>query len=188
MTDNNDTQTTFNPMQSVKREFFAMRNGVLADVLRSAGAPYRIIFGLNLPQITEIANRVGVNDEMACALWANDTTRESRLIAPMMMDAENMDMERARAMVLDMKGVEEIDVACMKLFSKLPFRRQLVDQFVDSDNDLQRYFAMRMLANMMYAEPDYCEAPARAELARDNSLTNRLARMIVDEIEFMREG
>ena len=51
------TETSFNDMQTVKRAFFAMRNGVIADTLRRAGSPFKIIFGLNLPQISEIAAR-----------------------------------------------------------------------------------------------------------------------------------
>ena len=35
-----------NEMQIVKRHFFAMRNGIIADTLRRAGSPYHIIFGL----------------------------------------------------------------------------------------------------------------------------------------------
>lgn len=45
----------FNLMQTVKRRFFAMRNGALAEQMRSRGLTYRINFGLNLPQIKEIA-------------------------------------------------------------------------------------------------------------------------------------
>lgn len=33
----------FNPMQRLKRRFFAMRNGALADQLRKGGVPHKII-------------------------------------------------------------------------------------------------------------------------------------------------
>ena len=83
-------------MQTVKRRFFAMRNGVIADTLRSAGLPYKIIFGLNLPQIVEIAGDVPHKRELAEALWANNTTRESMLMAPMLIDPSSFSMEDAR--------------------------------------------------------------------------------------------
>lgn len=51
--------TTFNKMQLLKRRFFAMRNGAVADSLRRQGADYRIIFGLNLPQLVDIAREFG---------------------------------------------------------------------------------------------------------------------------------
>ena len=33
-------------IRQIKSDFFALRNGVIADKLRSAGCPYKIIFGL----------------------------------------------------------------------------------------------------------------------------------------------
>ena len=68
-------------MQTVKREFFAMRNGIIADTYRKAGTVFKIVFGLNLPQLVEIAGRTPHSRELAEALWANTTTRESMLLA-----------------------------------------------------------------------------------------------------------
>ena len=45
----------FNQIQLIKRRFFAMRNGIVADTIRKAGFDYRMIFGLNLPQLKDIA-------------------------------------------------------------------------------------------------------------------------------------
>ena len=55
----------YNDMQLVKRRFFAMRNGIIADTLRSAGSPFKIIFGLNLPQIIDIASQTPHTIELA---------------------------------------------------------------------------------------------------------------------------
>ena len=51
--DKNDPE--FGDMQNVKRRMFALRNGVVAEALRRGGCPYRIIFGLTLPQLDEVA-------------------------------------------------------------------------------------------------------------------------------------
>ena len=67
----------FNIMQQVKRSLFAMRNGVVADSLRKAGCPHRIVFGVNLPQLNEIAAKYGPSEELAEALWADTALRES---------------------------------------------------------------------------------------------------------------
>lgn len=61
----------FNPMQQIKHQFYAMRNGAIADNMRRQGAPYRIIFGVNLPQLNEIARNTAKSAEMAEALWNN---------------------------------------------------------------------------------------------------------------------
>lgn len=59
----------FNKMQTLKRRFFAMRNGLLADQLRRAGSKFRIIFGLNIIQLNDIARDYGHDPELAEALW-----------------------------------------------------------------------------------------------------------------------
>ena len=46
---------SFNMMQAVKRRFFAMRNGALAEQMKSGGADYKINFGLLLAQVADIA-------------------------------------------------------------------------------------------------------------------------------------
>lgn len=54
--DVNDGSREFNAMQRVKRRFFAMRNGALARQMEDCGGKkYQINFGLNIPQISEIA-------------------------------------------------------------------------------------------------------------------------------------
>ena len=60
-----------------------MRNGAVADYMRRMGAPYKIIFGVNLPHLSEIASETVPSQELARQLWANSSTRESMLLAPM---------------------------------------------------------------------------------------------------------
>lgn len=78
------TMPEYNRMQLIKRRFYAMRNGIIADTLRKAGLGYKIIFGLNLPQITEIASGLTADADLAEELWADRRTRESMLLAPML--------------------------------------------------------------------------------------------------------
>ena len=85
-----DSETKYNPMQSLKRAMFAMRNGVVADALRQGGCPFKIIFGVNLPQLAEIAAGSEHTKEFAEQVWANSTTRESMLIAPMLMPVDGL--------------------------------------------------------------------------------------------------
>lgn len=60
----------------------AMRNGIVGDIYRRAGIDcYKIIFGLNLPQMREIACDYEKDAELAAALWNDKTVRESRLLS-----------------------------------------------------------------------------------------------------------
>ena len=49
--------TTSENIKEIKHSFLAFRNGIVSDTLRKAGMPYGIIFGLQLPQLAEIARR-----------------------------------------------------------------------------------------------------------------------------------
>ena len=112
-------ETSFNEMQTVKRSFFALRNGVIADVLRHNGSPFRIIFGLNLPQIADVAAHTPRSQELAEKLWANSTTRESMLIAPMLVELDAFTLDDARRWVSDVPVREVADVLCLKLLKLL---------------------------------------------------------------------
>ena len=120
----------FNAMQKVKRRFFAMRNGDLAAQMAVRGARYRINFGLNLPQIVEIARDFlpggaefdGLQEDFDMADFArrlrdNTTTRESRLIAPMLFPLEKLTAEEALEWARSADVPEVADVLCLKLLS-----------------------------------------------------------------------
>lgn len=65
----------FNQIQEIKRRFFAMRNGIVADTMRKGGLGYKMVFGLNLPQIVEIAADITPSRELAEQLGRRTHTR-----------------------------------------------------------------------------------------------------------------
>ena len=97
-----------------------MRNGIIADTLRKAGLPYRIIFGLNLPQIADIAATLPKETSLALKLWDNNSTRESMLLAPMVYPMEEFDMDTAMMFARTSPTAECMDNLCHKLLSKSP--------------------------------------------------------------------
>lgn len=139
------SDTTFNDMQRVKRRFFAMRNGAVADSMRKSGASYRIIFGLNLPQITEIAREFGINRDLALNLRNNTSTRESMLLAPMIFPSGELTQEVAWEWLRTAPTTEVVDVACLKLIKKLDKPAPLLEKLSQSNESLMRYSAIRTL-------------------------------------------
>lgn len=180
--------TTFNTMQLVKRRFFAMRNGAIADSLRRLGAPYRIIFGLNLPQITEIAAEFPHTPDLARALWANKTTRESMLLAPMLFPPEAMTPDEAARWIQEAPTPEIIDVLCLKLLRRLPFATDLIDAFALSAIDLHRYAALRLTFNRLADNPARALDLALNEAQRKCPMTASLARMLAEEASLLTDA
>lgn len=177
---------SFGKMQNVKRRFFALRNGDIANVLRKAGAPYSIIFGLQLPQIAEVAAASGTDSELAEALWSNDSTRESRLMAPMVTDRESFTIEDARRWLMTLKGVEEADILCHRLLRHTSFAEDLIAEYgEDGKTDIEHYLSLRLARNLVYNKPEVSLKAAEREAARECAMTQRLADETIDEAKFV---
>lgn len=177
----------FNEMQTVKRRFFAMRNGAVADNMRRLGANYRIIFGLNLPQIVEIAKDTPCSSVLAEALWKNQSTRESMLMAPMIYPREEFVFETACIWVSQVPTAEVADVLCHRLLRHMDYAWQLVEILSRSSVAMERYVAIRLMFNLLPSNLDEIEQIAKEELKYNEPLTTLLCRQLIDEIEFLRE-
>ena len=176
----------YNPMQIIKRRFFAMRNGVVDDVLRRGGSPYRIIFGLNLPQIVEIASSTESSRDLAEALWANDTTRESRLAAPMIMPREDFPIEDARRWVSTILDRETADILCHRLLRHTPYARELARELSKLDG-MALYTGIRLAANLVYTHTDEAAEIASDVLSKSpDQQIGQIARQIIEEKEFLK--
>lgn len=179
---------TFNTFQQVKRRFFAMRNGVIADALRSQGAPYKIIFGLNLPQIVEIARDFAGDTALADSLWANSSTRESLLMAPMVHPVGEMTRRKAMEWISTAPSAESIDVLCHRLLRRCDFAADMAAGLAGDDRDLSRYAGLRLRFNLLPADLEEARREAEAEISRGCPLTISVATMLRDEIDYLAGG
>lgn len=143
----------FSEFQNIKRRFFALRNGVVADRLRSAGDPHRIIFGLNLPQLHEIADGHGPDGDMAQTLWQNRSTRESRLLATMLFDVQCIDMKSAIELAKDTICQEEADILCHSLLRMHPQAWQIAFEMTRQQMPQSVYCGLRLMFNLLNANP-----------------------------------
>lgn len=187
--------SNFNIMQQVKRSLFAMRNGVVADSLRKAGCPHRIVFGVNLPQLNEIAAKYGQSEELAEALWADTALRESALLAPMLYPKEKLTLDKARKLCYSVMWHEDADILCFKLLRDAPFAPELAKELVACEvSRMARYTGMRLYMSMLSSLgpeklkgttvlKDALEA-AEAELARPDAIPT-LASMLKEEASFL---
>jgi len=179
--------TEFNRFQQIKREFFAFRNGLLADTLRRGGSPFKIIFGLNLPQIKEVASHFQPDRELASLLWENRTTRESRLIAPMLYPVDEMDKATALSWINDISTSEVADVAVHSLLKRLPYSKDMIAELMASENVWKRYVALRIMWSFLGDDVDWIEVLVKQEISRKDNVTLRVAMQLLDEIEFLKE-
>lgn len=178
----------------VKQQFFAMRNGAVAEQMRTRGLNYKLNLGLNLPQVAEIAQeysaRLGSDEdraELAQMLWDNEGTRCSRLMAPMLMPPAMMDADRALRWALEAQTTEVADVLCHRLLRHLTFAPSLADRLVNMPLEMPHYTGLRLVLNLLllnrYPAPQ-AKALADAETLRHNHYTRGLALQLAQEADF----
>ena len=179
-------------MQHIKSRFFALRNGVIADRLRKSGSPYKIIFGLLLPQIEMVAGSVELSVELAETLWANTSTRESRLMATMVYPLEAFTVAKAKEWVADCDTVELVDLLCFRLVRHLPEAEDLLMENLKAEAvPMMRYFALRLAMTLLVIgnlfEKDKVYAFALEEGNRADCKSKMLCRQVQEEIEWQKE-
>ena len=130
-------------LRQVRRELFARRNGIVADRLRQAGDPHRVITGCLLADIIDIARSTAPSRELALALWADVNHRECRLLAPMLMPHDQFSHDDARRWMAAVVSREEADVLCQRLLQHLPCAGALLDTD-DAANPLMPYLLKRL--------------------------------------------
>ncbi len=135
--------------QDIRKEFFAYRNGIIAEQLRAAGDPHTMIMGCQLTDVIAIAEHYEKSAELAQALWNDVNHRECRMAATMLYPAEEFKMETAIAWCLSVESVEIADVLCHRLLRHLPYAVELWKQLLTCDKKLVRYTAWRLLLNLL---------------------------------------
>ena len=180
-----ESMTQFNEMQTIKRNLFAMRNGIVADSLRKAGSPFPIIFGVNLPQLDEIAAKTGKNLALARSLYEDSRCRESMLIAPMLFPPEEMTTDIALEWLAKSKSTEVTDILCHKLLRKLPFAAEIASKALDREDEMMRYGGIRMLWNLLPSPAREFRDRISEEARKRCALTQRVSEALIEELDFL---
>lgn len=174
-------------ISEIKQLFYSYRNGIIADCLRKAGDPHHVIFGLNLPQLVQIAQVVGLDAEVANQLWHNDSSRECRLLAPMVYPRDEFSQSKSIEWASSVRCVEEADILCHRLLRYLDYAQSLCFKLYDVGTDLSRYTAIRLALNLnVLSKLDDIEktrAMAKTERKRNCQLTTTLALSLLEDLD-----
>ena len=181
-----EKEDDYNAMQGVKRRFFAFRNGALADVYRKGGDSHQIIFGLNIPQLKEIAQVYKGDKGLAEQLWSDIKVRESRLLAPMLVDPSEFNMNDAdRWMGTLGDSFEVADVLCHSLLRHIGDMHKLVCRLKGEGEPWLRYVGLRLSFNLLSSHLEETKNFAKKEIEREHPVTKSLARQLLQEVEYL---
>ncbi len=135
--------------QNLRKEFFAYRNGIIADQLRAAGDPHTMIMGCQLIDVINITSHYEKSASLAQSLWNDVNHRECRMAAIMLYPIMEFDMTTALAWCDSIESTEIADVLCHRLLRHLPCAVDLWDRLRDNNKPLVRYTAWRLLLNLL---------------------------------------
>ncbi len=182
--------TDNNLSREIRKEFFAFRNGIVADKLRKAGDPHTMIMGCLLVDVQAIVQRQreAIDDAetlkaLALELWNDTNSRECRLAAPMLYPAELMTLEQSLQWCLSVETIEVADNLCHKLLRHIPDADTLFRQLIADECPLVKYTGYRLLLNLLMLSKIQPNASLRTIVENENEPSlSHLLKDILEEL------
>jgi hypothetical protein len=135
-------------IQNIKKELRAAMNGILSAKMREAGAPYKIIFGVELPRLQSIASEFKPSRTLAQQLW-NENIRECKLMATMLMPPQEFLPEMADIWVDEIPTAEVAQILCMQLLCKEPWCAITAFEWIASPTPMRQLCGFLCIARLL---------------------------------------
>ena len=132
----------------IKKELRASMNGILSARMRGAGMPFKLIFGVELPRLRNIADEFPKDTDLANQLWQQNI-RETRLLAIMLMPPEAFTPEAANTWAETMLTAEEAQVMAMILLSKTDGAKETCKKWLEAGKPLPSICACLCLRHLL---------------------------------------
>ena len=148
-------EETNNKVKEIKRSFRLMMNGVASQSMRQKGAEYQVNWGIGLVELRNMAAEYGKNYDLAIALW-KENIRECKILATMIMPAEEMLTEVADIWMEQTPTQEIAEIAAFQLYQYLEDAPVLAFKWLASGKTLYEICGFQVLARlfMQGLEPD----------------------------------
>ena len=111
-------------IKDIKAQFRLFMNGVTAASMRKKGLEYKINWGVSQMDLRCMAEQYKGDKALAEALWEEKNIRECRLLATLIMPADEMDVEQALKWAEDASTIELMESAVFNLFQHMQLRLQ----------------------------------------------------------------
>lgn len=133
--------------KEIKRSFRLMMDGVTSQSMRDKGADYHVNWGASIPMLKAKAKEIGPCHDLAVELW-KDNVRECKLLAVMIMPAEEMTRQLAELWMEQISTTELAEVASMYLFCRLPYAPDMAYKWIAAENEMQQICGFHILARL----------------------------------------
>lgn len=135
-------------IKDIKGKFRLFMNGVISQSMRDKGMDYKLIFGIEVPRLKEIAAQYEKNHEVAQALW-KENIRECQILATMLQPTDTFYPEIAEIWIESMRMPEQAEQAVMHLFQHLPYATEVVFQWMADERVYFQFCGFLLMTRLL---------------------------------------
>jgi 3-methyladenine DNA glycosylase AlkD len=119
-------------IKDIKARIRLLMNGVAADQMKASGLIYKQNFGVSILHLKELAKTIEPSHELAMRLWFLGI-RETMILATIIEPTEKFEKKTALEWIDKFNHTEIVEITCMNLFSRLPYRKELSIECIKSE-------------------------------------------------------
>lgn len=134
-------------VKEIKQSFRLLMDGQTAQSMREKGVEYKLNWGAAIPMLQEKAREIGKDYDLAIELWKADV-RECKILATMVMPAEQMLSEIADIWMEQTISQEIAEQAAFNLYQYLPFAAEKAYQWMASEKELYQLCGFHILTRL----------------------------------------
>lgn len=139
---------TSEQLKQIKRSFRLYMNGVVAASMREKGLDYKIIWGVSQMDLRRMASEYGKDAALARELW-KESIRECKLLATLVMPAEDMTLDEARKWVSEATSVELAEFIVFNLLQYIADAWPLAMEMLDTESKMQHVAAYNLVCRLL---------------------------------------
>lgn len=134
-------------IKEIKQSFRQMMDGSIAKSMRDKGVNYRLNWGATLPRLREKADEIGLNYDLAIALWKEDV-RECKILATMLMPPQEVLPEVIDIWMEQTTSQEIAEQAAFNLYQYLPYAPEKAYTWIASEQPLRQLCGFHILSRL----------------------------------------
>lgn len=133
---------------NIKKDLRTSMNGILSARMREAGFPYKLVFGVELTRLQDIASEYTPDRQLAQKLW-NENIRETRLLACMLMPAEEFTHDLADIWGDEISTVEVAQIMATHLMPRMRAACSTAFEWIASENTMKQICGFLCVARLL---------------------------------------
>ena len=131
----------------IQKKIRLSMNGIVSDAMKDYGFTYKKNFGVQIPQLKQLALNYKPSYHLAQRLWAMKI-RETMLLASLLQSTETFSEKDADEWTESIDNIELAEQTCMNLFSKLPFAKTWSLKLISSDNEWKQTIGFILITRL----------------------------------------